>query len=71
MLKTTVQNPGGKRRPVATKHPVALTALLYLREALRKEAYESCSEIIAVAKEFGATDAQVGYLLEDPRRRPG
>ena len=52
------------------KDPVKLTALLYLREALKKERYEECSQFIRVAKEFGAQDREVEELLEDPRRLP-
>ena len=59
-----------KRRPVV-KNPVKLTALLYLKEALTKQWYELCPEIIGIAKEFGASDSEVHDLLEDPRRRPG
>ena len=53
-----------------TKHPVKLSALLALKEALHKERYEECREIIAIAKEFGARDFEIYYLLEDPRRNP-
>ena len=52
------------------KSPVKLTALLYLKEALQRERYEECSELIRVAKEFGAQDREVEELLEDPRRMP-
>lgn len=52
------------------RNPVKLTALLYLKEALRKERYEECSEFIRVAKEFGAQDREAEELLEDPRRTP-
>ncbi len=69
MLKT-MQNTGGARTG-SIKHPVKLTALLYLKEALLKERYESCSEIVALAKEFGATSSEIQGLLEDPRRNPG
>ncbi|MBI2167669.1 MAG: hypothetical protein HYU34_05465 [Candidatus Omnitrophica bacterium] len=51
-------------------HPVKFSALLALREALIQEKYEECAEIIAIAKEFGARDREIYYLLEDPRRRP-
>ena len=53
------------------KDPVKLTALIYLKEALRKEQYELCPEIIATAKEFGAGDDEIRRLIEDPRRSPG
>ena len=61
----------GSGRVGAAKHPVKLTALLYLKDALRQEKYEICSGIIAVAKEFGATASEIQRLLEDPRRTPG
>ena len=35
-------------------HPVKLTALDYLREALLKERYEEMKELVEIAKEFGA-----------------
>lgn len=63
-----------KARPPAyvrvRRHPVKLTALLYLRDALRRERYEICPEYIAVAREFGAVEREIEELLEDPRRMP-
>ena len=41
------------------KHPVQTTALRYLKEAIGQEHYEIASELIAVAREFGATEAQI------------
>ena len=52
------------------KDPVKLTALLYLKEALRRERYEQCAQFIQVAKEFGAQEREIVELLEDPRRIP-
>ena len=52
------------------RNPLRLTALLYLREALQSENYETCNEIIAYARRFGATVRQIKNLLEDPRRVP-
>jgi len=52
------------------RNPVKLTALLYLRGALRAERYEECAEYIQVAKEFGAQDREIDELLEDSRRMP-
>jgi len=52
------------------RNPLRLTALLYLREALQNENYETCREIIAYARRFGATFRQIKNLLEDPRRVP-
>ena len=69
MIKT-MPNPGERKRILRSSHPVKLTALLYLKEALFREQYEKCPEIVAVAKEFGAEDFEIGDLLEDPRRSP-
>ncbi len=52
------------------RHPVKLTALLYLREALLEERYEECAEMIGIAQEFGAQPFEIQNLLEDPRRIP-
>jgi hypothetical protein len=52
------------------RHPVKLTALLYLKEALLEEHYELCSDLIAITKEFGASELEIKNLLEDPRRKP-
>ncbi len=67
----TIEYPGIFGRKKVERHPVKLTALLYLKEALLKERYEVCTQTIAVAKEFGAADFEVQDLLEDPRRSPG
>ena len=64
--KLNVRVPPGRRR--SELDPVGLTALLYLKEALVEERYEECAAIIRIALEFGAGEARVGYLLEDPRR---
>ncbi len=64
---------GQKKRlfaKITKSHPVKLTALIYLKQALLKEEYESCADLISIAKEFGAKDSEVQNLLEDPRRTP-
>ena len=70
MIKT-MPNAGGNRRQSGASHPLRLTALLYLKDALRNERYELCGEIIATAREFGASENEIRFLLEDPRRTPG
>ncbi len=69
MLKIMKQS-GRLTRPELHRHPVKLTALLYLKEALRKEQYEICESLIGIAKEFGAAPFEITDLLEDPRRKP-
>lgn len=58
----------GRRR--TSHHPVKLTALTYLREALLEERFEECALAIRIAKEFGAQDFEIQNLVEDPRRKP-
>ena len=68
MLKTMPAGEGKRTRN--SHHPLKLTALWYLKEALVREQYEKCAEIVALAKEFGAADFEINLLLEDPRRSP-
>ena len=39
------------------------TALLYLDEALRKEVYEDCTELIGIARKFGANKDEIDNLI--------
>ncbi len=66
----TVQPPPSRNTRQNRLNPVALTALLTLKEALVREDYEICQQVIDVALEFGATQAHVFSLLEDIRRNP-
>ena len=65
-----IRKNASPRRVARVRHPLKLTALLYLKEALVREWYEQCAEIIALAREFGAVDYEIDDLLEDPRRAP-
>ena len=68
MIRTLAS--GSARRTRRSRHPVKLTALLYLKEALIREQYEKCAEIVEAAREFGAQPFEIQDLLEDPRRSP-
>ena len=57
-------------RVITSRHPVKVTALYQLREALLNEVYEDCPLAIQIAREFGAQEFEIENLLEDPRRRP-
>ena len=50
------------------EHPVKVTALQYLKEALRTERYEDCWEILTVAKEFGANNAEIRAVIDHSAR---
>lgn len=53
-----------------SRHPIKLTALIYLKEALLAERYEECADIIRTAIEFGAEQFEIQGLLENPKREP-
>lgn len=46
-------------------HPVLLTAMVYLRDALVAERYEECAGLIEIAKEFGANTWDLHSILTD------
>jgi hypothetical protein len=69
MIPATGVNRSWVRR-VTSRHPVKVTALFYLREALLDERYEDCPAAIEIAKEFGAQEFEIQDLIEDPRRKP-
>ena len=48
-------------------HPVGLTALVYLKEALRNERYEECLEIIKYAREAGVSEDYIQKVLSKVR----
>ena len=50
-------------RVAAANDVLKATALLYLKEALFKEDYESCNELIANAKRFGAQQSEIDEAL--------
>lgn len=39
------------------------TALLYVKDALDKQEYESCAELIRLAKQFGASQDDIGQVI--------
>ncbi|MBI1884292.1 MAG: hypothetical protein HYS08_08840 [Chlamydiae bacterium] len=71
-MKGEIQRQGEKKKVNAwVIHPVKLTALMYLKEALLKERYEECHTLIQTAVEFGASPWEIRNLLEEPRRPVG
>jgi hypothetical protein len=41
------------------------TALLYLSEALQSEEYETCAELVAIAKGFGASQGDISAVIAE------
>ncbi len=62
------QIPRQRGRLIRDLDPVALTALLYLQEAVLRERYEECAETVAIARRFGAGEEEIQGVLEYPRR---
>ena len=48
--------------------PLEVTALLYLQQAILKESYEECREIIEAAQSIGVLDFEIQDILEVPGR---
>ena len=46
-------------------HPLKVTSLLYLKEALADEAYERCAELIRTARQFGAGSFEIQKVIQD------
>ena len=44
-------------------HPLGLTALMYLREALQNERFEDCKVAAETAREFGAQEWEIRNIL--------
>lgn len=44
-------------------HVFKVTALSYLKEALVKERYEACSELLELARGFGAEPVEIKELI--------
>ena len=70
-MDTTRQRSKLFQRVVNEKtHPVKLTALLYLKQALQKEQYEMCSDLIAI-KTFGFTGMSAAIKIPVVNARVG
>ena len=54
-----------QNKPLNHDHILKATALLYLKEALVKEEYEDCQELIQNAKDFGAETKEISGLLTE------
>ena len=59
----------GKTMTVSLDEMLKVTALLYLKDALFKEEYEGCAELIKAAKSFGARKSEVSKVLTEYRFR--
>jgi len=58
------ERPNTPTKAQRKSHPVALTALIYLTEALVYERYEECLDCLSIALEFGAEGWEINNLLQ-------
>jgi len=61
----TFNNEGNK---LTAANTLKATALLYLKEALLKERYETCADLIQRAKRYGATQNEISLALLEHMR---
>jgi len=69
-MQTIERTTRGPTYLIVEKDPIKLTALLYFRESLIKEQYETSAELAQLARELGAQEMEIQELLEDVRRMP-
>ncbi|MCR4336373.1 MAG: hypothetical protein NUV91_01005 [Candidatus Omnitrophica bacterium] len=53
----------GGDQAVNSDEVLKVTTLLYLQEALLKEKYEGCKELIEIAKKFGAQQSEIKEVI--------
>ena len=50
-------------KQAAADETLKVTTLLYLKEALEQERYETCAELIQTAKKFGASQNDISQVV--------
>lgn len=71
MLTQKNRNKLNVREVSFQAHPVKLTALSYLQDALLEERYEEMKEFVEIAKEFGANVWEIRKALTRSEARKG
>jgi len=54
-----------QKQALGTDQTLGLTALLYLKEALAAQAFETCRELIDTAKNLGVTSGDISAVIAD------
>ncbi len=55
---TLLENP-----LIASDHMLKVTALFYFQEALHKEQYEDCVELLRAARQYGARKQEIRKII--------
>ena len=58
----------GKGKPIASSDILKATSLLYLKEALLKDEFETCAGLVQSAKRFGAQESEIKEVLAEAVR---
>jgi hypothetical protein len=61
-MKNTVVS---QNKQLAADEVLKATSLIYLRDALVKEQYEQCPELVKIAKDFGASLTEVRTVIAE------
>ncbi|HBO97431.1 MAG TPA: hypothetical protein DD648_05325 [Candidatus Omnitrophica bacterium] len=62
-MKFNVNFNNNKTKPEFSEDARKAISLLYLEEALYKEQYEECAEIVSSAKRFGAESSDINKVI--------
>jgi len=57
-----------QNKPIARDEVLKVTTLLYFKEALLRERYEDCAELIRIAKGFGAEQSEISGVIAESNR---
>ena len=57
-----------RNKPVTPDETLKATALIYLKEALVREEFEQCPELILKAKQFGAEGGEIRKVIAEHTR---
>mgnify|MGYP000949388961 CR=1 FL=1 len=57
-----------KKNKITRDEVLKVTTLLYFKEALLRERYEDCAELIRIAKGFGAEPGEVSGIIAECNR---
>ena len=63
MRNNVILKDEGSRSSSSLNEILKVTALLYLKEALFREEYEGCQELVDSARKFGAQQGEINEVI--------
>jgi len=67
-VKSNITFNNDKNNPITRDETLKVTALVYFKEALVKQEFEECAELIKAAKRFGAQQAEISDVIAEYAR---